>query len=81
MPPLSTPLEEIKRKKFIRALQQVGFDVNGTRGNGSHYKATWPKIQKSITIQYKLPKEVLYHALKEIELCSGVTWDEIKKQL
>lgn len=81
MPSLSELPGEIKRKKFIRALQRLGFYIDKTGGDGSHYKATWPRTQKSITIQSKLRKDVLHYLLKEIEQCSGVKWEEIKKEL
>lgn len=81
MPSLSELPGEIKRKKFIRALQRLGFIIDKSGGDGSHYKAVWPKTQKSITIQIKLRKDVLYYLLKEIEQYSGVGWEEIKKEL
>ena len=80
MPSLSELPGEIKRKKFIRALQRLGFIIDKSGGEGSHYKVTWPKTQKSITIQSKLRKDVLYYLLKEIEQYSGVTWDNIKNE-
>lgn len=74
---------EINRDRFIRAIQKAGFVVNKAGGNGSHYKATWPLTQKSLTIEYKLPKQTLRYVLKEIEEYSNgrVTWDVIKKLL
>lgn len=81
MPSLSELPGEIKRKKFIRALKRLGFDIDQTGGNGSHYKATWIKTQKSIVIQSKLRKDVLYYLLKEIEEYSGITWEDIKNEL
>ena len=81
MPSLSELPGEIKRKKFIRALQRLGFIVDKAGGDGSHYKATWSKTQKSISIQAKLRKDVLYYLLKEIEQYSGVKWEEIKREL
>ncbi len=81
MPSLSELPSEIKRKKFIKALVRLGFIIDSKGGDGSHFKATWPKTQKSITIQYKIRKDVLYYLLKEIEECSGITWEEIKKNL
>jgi len=80
MPSLSNLPGEIKRKKFIRALKRLGFIINETGGDGSHYKATW-KTQKSITIQSKLRKDVLCYLLKEIEQISNITWGDIKKEL
>lgn len=81
MPSLSELPGEIKRKKFIGALKRLGFIVNESGGDGSHYKATWPKTQKAITIQSKLRKDVLYYLLKEIEKQSGITWNDIRKEL
>lgn len=81
MPSLSELPGDIKRKKFIMALGRLGFVINESGGDGSHYKAMWPKTQKSITIQSKLRKDVLYYLLKEIEKYSGITWDEIKREL
>lgn len=81
MPSLSELPGEIKRNKFIRALQRLGFNIDKIGGDGSHYKATWPQTQKSITIQSKIRKDVLYYLLKEIEQYSGVTWEAIKKEL
>ena len=72
---------EIKRAKFIKALERCGFEINKVGGNGSHYKAIWPRNQKSVTIQQDLPKQVLRYVLKEIEICSGVTWDQINAKL
>lgn len=81
MPPLSELPGEIKRKKFIKALQRLGFRIDIKGGDGSHYKATWPKTQKSITIPSKLRKEVLFYLLKEIEDYSDIKWDKIKEEL
>lgn len=81
MPSFSELPGEIKRKKFIRALQRLGFNIDKSGGDGSHYKITWPITQKTITIQSKLRKDVLYYLLKEIEQCSGVAWEDIKKEL
>ncbi|PIZ96916.1 MAG: hypothetical protein COX80_00110 [Candidatus Magasanikbacteria bacterium CG_4_10_14_0_2_um_filter_33_14] len=81
MPSLSELPGEIKRKKFIKALRRLGFIIDRTGGNGSHCKITWPRTQKSITIQSKIRKDVLLYILKEIEQYSGVTWEEIKKEL
>lgn len=81
MPSLSELPGEIKRKRFIAALKRLGFIINASGGDGSHYKATWPKTQKAVTIQSELRKDVLYYLLKEIEKQSGITWDNIKKEL
>ncbi len=81
MPSLSELPGEIKRKKFTKALKRLGFVINTKGGDGSHYKALWPRTQKSITIPSKLRKDVLCYILKEIEQYSGITWGEIKKEL
>ena len=81
MPSCSQLPGNIKRRKFINALIRCGFEIDSSGGDGSHYKATWPATQKSITIQSELRKDVLYYLLKEIEKYSGITWDEIHKNL
>lgn len=81
MPSLSELPGEIKRKKFIRALQRLGFIIDKVGGDGSHYKALWLVNQKTITIQSKLRKDVLYYLLKEIERCTNIRWEDIKKEL
>lgn len=81
MPSLSELPGEIKRKKFIRALQRLGFIIDKIGGDGSHYKATWSRTQKSVTIQSGLRKDVLCYLLKEIEQYSGITWEDIQKEL
>ncbi len=81
MPSFSRLPGEIKRNKFIKALERLGFLINKTGGEGSHYKALWPSTQKMIIIPSKLRKDVLYYVLKEIENYSGITWDEIEKKL
>jgi predicted RNA binding protein YcfA (HicA-like mRNA interferase family) len=72
---------EIKRSKFIKALKRVGFVVNTVGGNGSHYKATWPRNNKSVTIPQNLPKQTLRYVLKELEEYSGIAWEQISKEL
>lgn len=81
MPSLSELPGEIKGKKFAKALARLGFIIDKRGGDGSHYKATWPKTQKAVTIQRYLRKDVLYYLLKEIENYSGITWKEIKEKL
>lgn len=83
MPSLSDLPGGISRKKFERALERAGFFINRAGGNGSHYKATWPATQKSLTILKDLPKQVLKYLLKEIEHYSNgkVNWDVIKELL
>lgn len=81
MPSLSELPGKVKRKKFTKALRRLGFIINESGGDGSHYKATWPRTQKSITIPSDLRKDVLCYLLKEIEKYSDVTWEDIKKEL
>ncbi len=81
MPSYSNLPGEIKRKKFIKALKRLGFYIDKSGGDGSHYKITWPRTQKSVTIPSKLPKQVLAYVLKEIEQYSGISWEDIAKEL
>ena len=81
MPPRSQLPGEIKRKKFIKALERLDFIIDTRGGSGSHIKATWPRTQKAVTLPSRLTKNVLYYLLKEIEACSGITWKDIKKVL
>jgi len=81
MPSFSDLPGEIKRNRFIKALRRLGFVIDTKGGDGSHYKIIWPATQKSVTIQHKLRKDVLYYVVKEIEEYSGVTWEDIKKEL
>ena len=81
MPSLNELPGEIRRPKFTKALERLGFIIDKKGGNGSHYKIIWPKTQKSIAIQSNLRKDVLYYLLKEIEKYSGITWEDIKKEL
>jgi len=81
MPPLSELPGEIPRAKFLSALRRIGFEINEQGGDGSHCKVTWPKTQKSVTIPTPLYKQRLKYILKEIEAYSGITWEEIKKEL
>lgn len=81
MPSRSELPGSLHRKFLVRALERLGFEINKTGGDGSHYKATWPKTQRCITIQQRLDKDVLYYLLKEIEKHSGLTWEDIRKEL
>ncbi len=80
MPPRSELPGEIPRRKFLKALERLGFVIDMKGGDGSHCKATWTNC-KEITIQQKLEKNVLYYILKEIEEKTNVTWEDIKNQL
>ncbi|MEK7546805.1 MAG: type II toxin-antitoxin system HicA family toxin [Patescibacteria group bacterium] len=81
MPSLSELPGEIKQNRFCKALQRVGFEINKVGGNGSHFKAIWPRNQKSVTIPFYLPKQTLKYVLKELEEISEVDWNQIKKEL
>lgn len=82
MPSLKDLPGNLNRRKLTKALSRLGFVINQTGGKGSHYKITWPKNQKSLTIPHNnLPKQVLYYILKEIKKNSGVDWKEIKEKL
>ena len=81
MPSLSELPGEIKRKKFIKALRRLGFIINESGGDESHYKVTWTATQKSLTIPQKLPKQTLKYVLDEIKEYSGIIWEDIKKEL
>ena len=81
MPLLSQLPGEIKRRKLTKALMRLGFIINKKGGDGSHNKAIWPATQKSVTIQSKLRKDVLYYLLKELEEISDISWDNIKNEL
>ena len=81
MPSLSELPSNLKRKNLNKALSRLGFIIDMKGGAESHMKVTWPQTQKCITIQKDLRKDVLYYVLKEIEECSGITWDRIKIEL
>jgi len=81
MPSLSELPDNLNINKFTKALVRLGFVISTKGGKGSHIKATFIKTQKSVTIQHKMSKNVLYYLLKEIELISEVTWEDIKKHL
>ncbi|OGY86508.1 MAG: hypothetical protein A2458_02255 [Candidatus Kerfeldbacteria bacterium RIFOXYC2_FULL_38_9] len=81
MPSRSQLPGEIKRRKFLKALQKLGFIINTKGGHGSHIKIIWPKNQKSVTVPKDIRKDVLYYLLKEIEVISDITWEDIKKHI
>lgn len=81
MPSRSELPGELSRRKFLNALSRLGFTIDAFGGKGDHIKAIWPATQKSITIMGDLRKDVLYYVLKEIEMISGVTWEQIQKEL
>lgn len=81
MPSHSDLPGNLDRKKLTKALDRLGFIINKTGGKGSHIKVVWPKNQKSVTIQSNLPKQILSYVLKEIEINSGITWEDIRKEL
>lgn len=80
MPSRSELPGELSRRKFLNALVHLGFTIDTFGGKGDHTKVIWPSTQKSITIIGDLRKDVLYYVLKEIEVISSVTWEEIKKE-
>ncbi len=71
----------ISTKKFLKALQRLGFEINTVGGKGDHVKAVWPRTQKMVIVDNDLRKDVLYYLLKEIESMSGVTWEQIRDEL
>jgi hypothetical protein len=81
MPSRSELPGDKSRHKFLNAPTSLGFEDNITGGKGDHLKVTWPRTQKSVTVTNDLRKDVLYYLLREIEVISGVTWEEIKKEL
>lgn len=81
MPSRSELPGNLNRKKFAKALERLGFLINKTGGNGSHWKATCINTQKTIIIPQELRKDVLYYLLKEVEEYSSVTWEQIKNNL
>lgn len=81
MPSLSELPSDLNRRKFIRSLVRLGFEINTKGGAGSHIKATWPPKQKFITLQDDFRKDVLYETLKDIKVVSGITWEDIKHNL
>ena len=62
---------DISQHGLVKVLRRLGFDINRRGGNGSHYKATWPPTQKSVTIQSKLHKVIVKSLLKQLELATG----------
>lgn len=81
MPQQSRLPSEISRRKFTKALKRLGFILDKKGGKGSHYKVIWSQTGKSITLPKKLYKNVLRYVLKEIEVVTGITWQEIKEKL
>lgn len=81
MPSLSEIPDGINRTKFLKALRRLGFKIDMTGGKGSHCKVEWPRNGKSVTIKDNIHKQTLYYILKEIEKYSGITWEQIKKEL
>lgn len=82
MPSLSQLPDNLKAKKLIKALEKLGFIISAKGGKGDHVKVTCIKTQKAVIIpDCRLRKDVLCYILKELEKCSGVTWDDIKDKL
>ncbi|MCK4636135.1 MAG: type II toxin-antitoxin system HicA family toxin [Candidatus Moranbacteria bacterium] len=80
MPPRSQLPEKIKRTVFLKALEKNGFRIDSKGGKGSHIKVIHSN-EKMIIIPKKIEKQTLYYILKEIESCTGVSWNDIKKYL
>ena len=72
---------ELPRRKFLHALRRLGFVINTIGGKGDHVKVIWPQTQKSITVIGDIRKNVLFYLLKEIEMVSGITWEQIQTEL
>ncbi|NCU44499.1 type II toxin-antitoxin system HicA family toxin [Candidatus Falkowbacteria bacterium] len=81
MPSLKYLPGTLPRKKLTIALERLGFTINKNGGKGSHYKVIHQTTQKSITIPERLNKVVLLYLLKEIERISGISWEDIKREL
>lgn len=81
MPSHSELPGELSRKKFLKALHRLGFEINTVGGKGDHIKVIWPPTQKAVTIIGDLRKDVLFYILKEIEIVSKISWEQIKKEL
>lgn len=81
MPSLKYLPGTLPRKKLTIALEKLGFTINKDGGKGSHYKVIHQTTQKSITIPERLNKVVLLYLLKEIERISGISWEDIKREL
>lgn len=72
---------ELKQKRFAKALSRLGFEIDTRGGDGSHFKAVWPRTQKTVIIPAYISKQTLRYLLKEIQDCSGLTWEQIREQL
>ncbi len=81
MPSRSELPGDLSRGKFLKALRRLGFEISTVGGKGDHVKIIWPPSQKSVTVDADLRKDVLYYLLKEIEVISGVNWDQIREEL
>jgi predicted RNA binding protein YcfA (HicA-like mRNA interferase family) len=81
MPSLKYLPGTLPQKRLITALGKLGLIINKDGGKGSHYKVTHQTTQKSITIPERLNKVVLLYLLKEIERISGISWEDIKREL
>lgn len=67
MPSRSELPSDLKRKKFIRALQRLGFIIDKSGGNGSHYKVMWPTTQKVSQSSMNLEKTYFMRYLKKLK--------------
>jgi len=81
MPSLNELPGNLNRNKLIKALKRLGFEISTKGGKGNHFKATYIRTQKSVTIPSRIDKYVLNYVLKEIEKYSGITWENIEKEI
>lgn len=81
MPPRSELPGTLAREKFIKALIRLGFEIRRPGGKGGHIKAIWPSSQKAVSIPERLDRDVIYYLLKQIMDCSGISWDQVKREL
>lgn len=81
MPSRSELPDSLSRRKFLKALSKLGFEINYRGGRGDHIKIICVRTQKSVTVDLDLRKDVLHYLLKQIEEISGITWEQIKELL
>ena len=79
MPALSQ-LMDIKRKRLLKALVRLGFRVEPSGGKGDHYKVIY-RNEKAVIIDDFDSKMKLKYIVEEIEEISGITWEDIKREL
>jgi predicted RNA binding protein YcfA (HicA-like mRNA interferase family) len=81
MPPLSELPSDLSRETLVRALIRLGFVVDRTGGKGSHCKMVWPRSGKAVTIRCKLHRCAIKYVVEQAMEISGLTWEDIKKEL